>query len=242
MNLTSSDNEAILERHRKLVILALTEAGASSASRHITANDLDVIRAHHQFVRDEKADVASGSWEKRMALKYYRRLSKEYALADLSQMDQKGGKLGLRWRTDREVIEGRGQFSCGNKACSERSDLRSYELDFMYREDGEAKNELVKVRLCPSCAQKLFCKKIRKLEREQRKESKRRRTAKKSDDERLEFDPPCSYEISRKGDFDTMQEGHTLVSRALERFPDDLLSVKSRREEKSSFLHEDLLL
>ncbi|CAM9306421.1 unnamed protein product, partial [Phaeothamnion confervicola] len=40
-----------------------------------------------------------------MALKYYRRLYKEYALADLSRYTE--GKVGLRWRTESEVIAGK---------------------------------------------------------------------------------------------------------------------------------------
>lgn len=41
---------------------------------------------------------------------------------------------------------GQGQFECGALRCQERKDLHSYELNFRYKEAGEIKNELVKVR------------------------------------------------------------------------------------------------
>lgn len=41
----------------------------------------------------------------RMAKRYYDKLFREYALADLTRY--KEGKVGLRWRTEREVVEGK---------------------------------------------------------------------------------------------------------------------------------------
>jgi hypothetical protein len=43
------------------------------------------------------------------------KLFKEYAIADLSRYRQ--GRVGLRWRTQREVVNGTGQFACGAKVC-----------------------------------------------------------------------------------------------------------------------------
>lgn len=88
-----------------------------------------------------------------MSIKYYKKLFKEYALADLSRYRE--GKLGLRWRTEREVIDGKGHFVCGNKTCDARDGLHSFEVNFKYKEHGDVKNELVKVRLCRRCAKKL---------------------------------------------------------------------------------------
>jgi protein FRA10AC1 len=56
-----------------------------------------------------------------MAKKYYDKLFKEYCIADLSAF--KKGKIGLRWRTQQEVFDGRGQFRCGNQACDSTEDL-----------------------------------------------------------------------------------------------------------------------
>jgi hypothetical protein len=37
-------------------------------------------------------------------------------------------KIGMRWRTQKEVFIGKGQFSCGNIACDAKEDLCSYEV------------------------------------------------------------------------------------------------------------------
>lgn len=36
--------------------------------------------------------------------------------------------MGLRWRTEQEVVVGKGQFACGAKGCDERRALASYEV------------------------------------------------------------------------------------------------------------------
>ena len=55
------------------------------------------------------------------------------------------GLYGLRWRTKAEVVEGRGQFSCGCKGCGQHQQLTSYELPFSYKEGGQQRQALVKV-------------------------------------------------------------------------------------------------
>eukprot|EP01117_Protostelium_nocturnum_P006242 TRINITY_DN2253_c0_g1_i5.p1 TRINITY_DN2253_c0_g1~~TRINITY_DN2253_c0_g1_i5.p1 ORF type:complete len:111 (+),score=30.81 TRINITY_DN2253_c0_g1_i5:88-420(+) len=88
-----------------------------------------------------------------MIKKYYDKLFKEFCLADLSRFRE--GKVGLRWRTKAEVLSGKGQLICGNKICSSEDSLESLEVNFAYKEDGERKNALVKVVLCPLCKPKL---------------------------------------------------------------------------------------
>ena len=56
-------------------------------------------------------------------------------------------KLGLRWRTEAEVLSGKGQFSCGARGCSETRGLATFEVPFGYEEAGERKEALVKVRM-----------------------------------------------------------------------------------------------
>lgn len=51
----------------------------------------------------------------------------------------------MRWRIEKEVIVGKGQFECGNKKCNEKENLRSWEVNFGYVEHGEKKNALVKL-------------------------------------------------------------------------------------------------
>ena len=79
------------------------------------------------------------------------------------------GRIGLRWRTEKEVIAGRGQFTCASKHCESDDNLHSYEVPFEYAEQGVTKNELVKVRVCINCARKLFYEKLKTMRRERRK-------------------------------------------------------------------------
>lgn len=55
-------------------------------------------------------------------------------------------QIAMRWRTEQEVVSGKGQFSCGNKTCPEAEGLRTWEVNFAYKEQEEKKNALVKLR------------------------------------------------------------------------------------------------
>ena len=112
-----------------------------------------IFAAHHEFVRDDARDGASKRWETRMARRYYDELHKEYAICDLSRW--RDGAVGLRWRTEAEVLRGEGERTCAARGCDAADGLRSYELPFDYEERGEAKRALVKVRVCRACAKKL---------------------------------------------------------------------------------------
>lgn len=61
----------------------------------------------------------------------------------------------MRWRIEKEVVIGKGQFICGNKSCTIEKYLRTWEVNFAYVENEEKKNALVKIRLCPECSLKL---------------------------------------------------------------------------------------
>lgn len=111
-----------------------------------------MVRENHRFLwRDE--DEEDMTWEKELAKKYYDKLFKEYCIADLSRY--KENKFGFRWRTEQEVVSGKGQFLCGNKRCEKQEGLKSWEVNFAYVEQGEKRNALVKLRLCPECSFKL---------------------------------------------------------------------------------------
>ena len=156
-------------------------AAAGSAER----TDADVVREKHRFLWDRDDGAArrrptwgdgGGSdgltWEEKLAKRYHDRLFKEYALADMSRYRE--GAIGLRWRTEREVLEGRGHFSCGNKACASTGPLTSYELLFRYDERGATREALVKLRCCDACAYKLHYRKNKERRREERREERRR--------------------------------------------------------------------
>lgn len=157
-----------------------SSALATNTNNAISQHDMDVIRSHFQFLRDDDADAERGAadWQVRMSVRYYRKLFREYALADLSRYTE--GKIGLRWRTEHEVVAGKGQFVCGNKRCDARESLRSYDLLFAYVEQGEKKRCLVKVRACEACAKKIFFKKLQQMQlKADRKRRKRKKESKK---------------------------------------------------------------
>jgi protein FRA10AC1 len=132
--------------------------GKRHAAPGETLSDLDILRANHRFIRSEEDE--NGSWEARLAKQYYDRLHQEYVVGDLA--GYKKGRVGFRWRTDREVVQGKGQFFCGSLPCSSRVGLRSYEVYFKYVEQNAKKEALVKVRLCARCGYKLNYKHMRK--------------------------------------------------------------------------------
>ncbi|XP_037465610.1 protein FRA10AC1-like isoform X1 [Triticum dicoccoides] len=75
-------------------------------------------------------------------------------------------QIGLRWRTEKEVISGKGQFICGSRHCDEKHGLGSYEVNFSYVEAGEQKQALVKLVACKRCAEKLAYKRLKEKEKE----------------------------------------------------------------------------
>ncbi|KAK7314252.1 hypothetical protein VNO77_39466 [Canavalia gladiata] len=148
--------------------------------------DQDTLREGFRFIRSEEDDM-DPSWEQKLVKRYYDKLFKEYCLADMSQY--KSGKIGLRWRTEKEVVSGKGQFICGNKHCKEKEGLASYEVNFCYCEAGENKQALVKLVTCESCAFKLNYKRQKEKEQLEKKQDhdRRKRNRSKSDDDLDEF-------------------------------------------------------
>lgn len=144
------------QRHAKFVNdYILYYGGKKEDFRRLGENDktdMDVIRENHRFLWNEEDEVDM-NWEKKLAKKYYDKLFKEYCIADLSRY--KENKFGFRWRVEKEVISGKGQFFCGNKHCDKKDNLKSWEVNFGYIEHGEKRNALVKLRLCQECSLKL---------------------------------------------------------------------------------------
>ncbi|KAF9359287.1 hypothetical protein BGX26_012667 [Mortierella sp. AD094] len=112
----------------------------------------DILIKNHRFLRSEKDDQDL-TWEKRVAKKYDDKLFKEFALVELKHY--KEGRIAMRWRTEKELFRGKGQFTCGSLGCDDPDGLKSWEVNFGYMEQGEKKNALVKIRLCEGCSYKL---------------------------------------------------------------------------------------
>src|SRR5262245_27924048 len=92
--------ETPYERHRKLIQNYFSFFGDRlKLPEQNSITDADLLQREHRFIRNEDDDRdLQSSQAKRMALKYYQKLFKEYAIADLSRY--KEGKAGLRWRTE----------------------------------------------------------------------------------------------------------------------------------------------
>ena len=51
----------------------------------------------------------------------------------------------MRWRVEKELVLGKGQFKCGNKDCTDEESLRTWEVNFTYMENQQKKSALVKL-------------------------------------------------------------------------------------------------
>jgi protein FRA10AC1 len=147
------DTPSPYEQHQRLLLhYSSIHTKASTQSQ----TEVEVLKKNHKFIREEFDLGPESSWEDRVAIKYYNQLFKEYCLGDFSRYKLK--QIGLRWRTKSECVAGKGQFRCGNIACDIASGLKSWEVLFKYKEDGEIKSELVKIRTCEKCTKKLHYK------------------------------------------------------------------------------------
>eukprot|EP00112_Aurelia_sp_Birch-Aquarium-sp1_P009026 Seg2012.3 transcript_id=Seg2012.3/GoldUCD/mRNA.D3Y31 product="Protein FRA10AC1-like" protein_id=Seg2012.3/GoldUCD/D3Y31 len=253
-------------RHRKLVNDYLRYYGGKIEDfQRSSANDKtdhDVIQEHHQFVWED--DEGSGSsWGKSLAKKYYDKLFKEYCISDLSRY--KENKFAMRWRTEKEVMEGKGQFTCGGRKCAEKEGLQSWEVNFGYVEHGVKKNALVKLRLCSNCSDKLNFHQKRKLagrkekvnetvnkERKRKRDKKnkkdkknakkkRRRDSSSSNDDSSETDEDPKEKPDQKEDETDTSPKETDNTSAIWSQQVEQVVEKSRDEELEAYL-DDLFL
>jgi protein FRA10AC1 len=136
------------ELHRRLISAYNSHWLTAKAAPREVKTDFDVLRENYRFLGDLADDA--DEWEKQMTKKYYDKLFKEYCIADLTRYQE--GKVGMRWRTQQEVFDGKGQFVCGNKHCRETRDLESYEVDYDFMKgDGRertAKGLTIHLTLC----------------------------------------------------------------------------------------------
>ncbi|CAH0719996.1 unnamed protein product, partial [Brenthis ino] len=230
------------ELHKYLVnVYCLNAKGSSTSLKRDTSRDrtdIDIIRENHKFLWED--DEVADTWEKQLAKKYYDKLFKEYCICDLSRY--KDNKVALRWRVEKEVIMGKGQFQCGNKKCINDKSLKSWEVNFAYLEDNEKKNALVKVRLCPECSEKLNYKskkrEVKRLKKNQKKKKKGKENE-KTDDEQNDAEIPeaASDEPSTsQQDVETIENEESLWKKGVQE-----VEEKTREEEFEDYLEELLL-
>lgn len=125
-------------------------------------------------------------------------------ISDRSEIDlkhYKSKRFALRWRTASEVVDGIGEETCASLRCryhrrdaeeAERLSLQVFEVPFVYEEQGERRECLVKVRLCSSCGDKLRWQPQEKRHREKsrRELSPKRRPANLRDRESPKREKP----------------------------------------------------
>ncbi|KAI8611880.1 folate-sensitive fragile site protein Fra10Ac1-domain-containing protein [Chytriomyces sp. MP71] len=210
----------------------------TAQNKVLCASEVDILRRNHRFLREDDTIAedtlnrdSDSAWEQRVAKKYYDKLFKEFAIANLERF--KEGKVALRWRTKREVLAGIDLVPAGypfpvakatNNAKSHQPGLKSWEVNFGYKEDGEYKNALVKVRLCMECGFMLNYKKDmekrqKKQEEEQKEkqefEQKKRKSEKKKErgsprgSEKRRRKEKSDVECSVKSDDEEDEDGET---------------------------------
>uniref|UniRef100_A0A0K2UHE6 Protein FRA10AC1like [Saccoglossus kowalevskii] n=1 Tax=Lepeophtheirus salmonis TaxID=72036 RepID=A0A0K2UHE6_LEPSM len=229
--------ESLYDRHKRLVDhYASSSVWDGFTKKSVT--DMDVIQSHHRFIwKESEEGEESLPWELALAKKYWDRLFKEYAICDLSRYLK--NEIAMRWRTQKEVVQGKGQFSCASRKCTEGDGLRSWEVNFAYEEKKESKNALVKVRLCPDCSYKLnYChkkKEVTKSRKHKRSHKSRRRS-------RKEESSPDSESTSeaKKSKGNEKKEEDTGKGDVWKEAP-DIEKEKSREDNFSEYL-EDLFM
>ncbi|CAD7940641.1 unnamed protein product [Amoebophrya sp. A120] len=181
-----ADSREEYQRREANKDLSQSEAHAAAASsstrvlkRPDPKSDLALLREFHQFIPDEDpgGHSSAGGAAVKLAQKYYDRLFKEYVLGDLR--NYKRNQFGFRWRTAQEVRQGKGQFVCGSKHCEKCNHLKSYEVNFVYMEQGAQKQALVKIKLCVACAFQLNYVHLKKKRKERKKAEKKARKEKR---------------------------------------------------------------
>jgi len=146
--------------HHRKVLRELGKVGENMRGPLAPVSDRDWLEAAHRFLRDSEEDESllcgggDAAYAVKLAQRYWEKLNKEFACVDMSRLPA----LGLRWRTEDEVIRGKGQFFCAVLSCESIYGLHSYEVPFSYVEASEKKMALVKLRCCADCASKAFTK------------------------------------------------------------------------------------
>lgn len=232
-------------RHKKFINdYILYYCGTKSDFQRDTSKDkrdIDVIKENHRFLWKEE-DNYDETWEKTLAKKYYDKLFKEYCITDLSRY--KENKVAMRWRTEKEVEDGKGQFSCGNRKCNEEESLRSWEVNFGYVEHGEKKNALVKLRLCPDCSYKLnYHHKKKEIVKKSKKRDKivESEHKKKKIENKLSEEDTLDNTVKKSTESSTDTKSDSIEEKSIWSGPAKLPDEKSREEEFEDYF-EDMFL
>ncbi|CRG93379.1 conserved protein, unknown function [Plasmodium gallinaceum] len=214
------------ERHKLMMSLRLLEKEKNKSDNEQYLNDYDILKKKYNFIHD--------STEKNSLLQnYYNSICNKYVICDLTKY--KESKIGLRWRTEEEIISGKGHIICSSKKCN-NTDLKTYEFLFEYIEGGEKKETKVNVRACMDCAYKLHYRKIKEyLKKKEKKKMKRKRRKKryKKGDSSSECNSPSSAHNPKNSKL--KKENLFYVKRKLEKFS---LKTKEDKNDNNTYFHD----
>ena len=141
----------------------------------------------------------------------------------------------MRWRTENEVVSGKGQFICANKKCKEGSKLRTWEVNFGYNEFGVKKNALIKCRLCFECSYKLNYHHKKKEVTKRKKDTKRKRKKrKKTRIKSSSSSDSSSDERDKKSSDDIKTKKNDKEPEQIEKSASEVWSKPIEREEEKS--------
>ncbi|EUD66596.1 hypothetical protein C922_02917 [Plasmodium inui San Antonio 1] len=161
---TVFDGLSPMERHKLMMSLRSLQKTKMESDQGKYLDDYDVLKKKYQFVHDAASENNS------LLQKYYNSICNKYVVCYLSEYRDK--KIGLRWRTEDEIVSGKGHMICSANDC-DNTDLKTYEFLFRYDEGGIQKETKVKLRACMECAYKINYGEIKKY---LKKKSKRKRT------------------------------------------------------------------
>ncbi|SBS79924.1 conserved protein, unknown function [Plasmodium ovale curtisi] len=124
------------ERHKLMMSLRKleTEKKENKSEQYVT--DYDILKKQYKFIHDASSEKNT------LLQKYYNSICNKYVICDLSKYKEtKVGVprgIGLRWRTEEEIIEGKGHIICASKKCNS-TNLKTYKFLFQYDEQGTQK-------------------------------------------------------------------------------------------------------
>ncbi|GAW78978.1 hypothetical protein, conserved [Plasmodium gonderi] len=167
---TVFDDLSPIERHKLMMSLRHLEKTKVENNQEKYLSDYDILKKKYQFVHDVSTENNS------LLQKYYKSICNKYVICYLDEYKVK--KIGLRWRTEEEIVSGKGHIICSSNEC-DNTNLNTYEFMFRYSEEGIEKETKVKLRACMDCAYKINYRAIKKYLKKNPKEKVNKEKRKK---------------------------------------------------------------
>ncbi|CDU19446.1 conserved protein, unknown function [Plasmodium yoelii] len=218
------DKMCPFERHKLMMSLRMLEKNKNVNCEYLT--DYDILKKKYKFIHDVSKENNS------LLQNYYSSICNKYVICDLSKY--KEAKIGLRWRTEEEIIKGKGHIICCSKKC-DNTNLNTYEFLFQYVEEGIEKKTKVKVRACMDCAYKLHYRKIKKYLKKKKKKNKQKE--KKIKHRRTSSSNECSNTSSSLNDNRSKSNKKELyyIKKKLEKIS---LKAQEKKNEENMYFHD----